>query len=82
MVEGWGLQMQLVALPLGGVKAVMQTGPECPDSGCQYEGSGCSCEKQASAGSVWGWAHGVAQGTTGTPKVLHWPCTGKSVQKP
>lgn len=81
MVEGWGLQRQLVVFPPGGVKAGRQTGPGYPGSSYLYEGSGCSCVRQASAGSVWGWVHDAVLGTTGNQRVLHSPSTGKSVLK-
>lgn len=81
MVGGWGLQRQLVAFPPGGGKVGRQTGPGYPGLSYLYEGSGCSCARQASAGSVWGWVHGAVLGTTGNQRVLHLPCTGKSVLK-
>lgn len=79
--EGWGLQKQLAVFPPAGVKAGRQTGHECPDSSYPYEGSGCSCVRQASAGSVWGWVHGAVLRTAGTLRVLRLPCAGKSVLK-
>lgn len=79
MLEGWGLLRQLVVFRPGGVKAGRQTGPGYPGSSYLYEGSGCSCVRQASAGSVWDLVHGAVLGTTGNQKVLRSPCTGKSV---
>lgn len=70
-----------MGFPPGEVKAGRQTGPGYPGSSYLYEGSGCSCVRQASAGSVWDWVHGAVLRTTGNQKVLRLPCTGKSVLK-
>ena len=81
MVEGWGLQKQLVGFPPGEVRAARQIGPGYPGLSYLYEGSGCSCVRQASAGSVWDWVHGAVLRTTENQKVLRLPCTEKSVLK-
>lgn len=65
----------------GGVKAGRPTGHGCPDSSSPYAGSGCSCVRQASAGSVWGLVHDAVLGTAGTQRVPRLQCAGKSVLK-